>query len=59
MLAKKFILKNHITNKAQNTFNRPFEILKILKNSAILLNPETQQKTKVNFDRMLPYHENI
>lgn len=55
---KVYIKESQIKDKLQNKFNGPFEIKQIFQNSAIVLNPETNQKSKVNFDRMKPYFEN-
>ena len=55
---KVYVKESQIKNKLQNKFNGPFQIIEIFQNSATLLNLETNQKTKVNFDRMKPYTEN-
>lgn len=54
---KVYVKESQITSKNQNIFNGPFEIQEIFQNSAIVLNPETQQTSKINFDRLKPYHE--
>lgn len=54
---KVYIKESQIKDKLQNKFNGPFEILELHKNSATLINSKTNQKTKVNFDRMKPYSE--
>lgn len=54
---KVYIKESQISNKLHNKFNGPFEIIKVFENSCILLNPITKQTSKVNFDRMKPYHE--
>lgn len=55
---KVYVKESQIKDKLQNKFNGPFEIKEILRNSAILFNPQTKQSTKINFDRMKPYFEN-
>lgn len=54
---KVYVKESQIKNKLQNRFDGPFEIIELFQNSAILKNLETNQKTKVNFDRIKPYFE--
>lgn len=54
---KVMVKESQIKNKLENKFNGPFKILEIINNSAILLNLETNQTSKINFDRLKPYHE--
>ena len=55
---KVYVKTSQIQNKLGNKFNGPYEIKEILRNSAILYNPETERTTKINFDKMKPYFEN-
>lgn len=52
-----YVKNVQIKDKSKNLFNGPFKITKLFDTSAILLNPETNQSTKVNFDRLKPYYE--
>ena len=52
---KVYVKESQITDKLCNKFNGSFEIL--YKNSATLLNENTNQNTKANFDRLKPYFE--
>ena len=54
---KVYVKESQIKTKAENLFNGPFEILEIYQNSAKLLNPKTNQHSKINFDRLKPYAE--
>ena len=54
---KVYVKESQIKNKAENLFNGPFEIIEILSNSAILRNPESNQTSKINFDRLKPCSE--
>lgn len=54
---KVYVKDSQIKTKAENLFNGPFEIVDISQNSAKLLNPQTNQISKINFDRLKPYSE--
>jgi RNase H-like domain found in reverse transcriptase/Reverse transcriptase (RNA-dependent DNA polymerase)/Integrase zinc binding domain/Integrase core domain len=54
---KVYVKESQISNKLQDKFHGPFEILEIFQNSAILVNWKTRQKTKVNFDRLKPCYD--
>ena len=52
-----WLKESQISGKLRNKFNGPFEILEIYDTSAKLLNTDTNQETKVNFDRLKPYFD--
>lgn len=52
---KVYVRDTQIKDKAQNLFNGPFEITKILGTSALVKNLKTNQNSKINFDRLKPF----
>lgn len=56
---KVYVKESQIKTKLAPKFNGPFLIKEICLNSAILENLQTKQTTKVNFDRLKPYYDDI
>ncbi|CAH2011407.1 unnamed protein product [Acanthoscelides obtectus] len=54
---KVFVKQSQISNKLQNKFDGPYEVIQVFENSALLKNPETNRTAKVNFDRLKPCFE--
>lgn len=56
---KVYVKESQIKGKLANKFNGPFLIKEIYLNSAKLENLQTKQTTKVNYDRLKPYYDDI
>lgn len=54
---KVYVKEAQIKDKSHNKFNGPFEILELYGTSAKLKNLNTNQISKVNFDRLKPFYE--